>query len=60
MALKGYPGQYSVLIQIHIVTENETLCKIYFTKLFFQNVSAFIDLFYRSYCIRYFIYSDCI
>ena len=37
-------GQYSVLIKIHIVTGNEKLCKIYFKKLFFQNVLVFIDL----------------
>ena len=30
---------------MHIVTGNEKLCKIYFKKLFFQNVLAFIDLF---------------
>ena len=51
-------GQYSVLIKIHIVTGNEKLCKIYFKKLFFQNVLVFIDLFYRSHYPRYFIYSD--
>ena len=27
------------------MTGNEKLCKIYFKKLFFQNVLAFIDLF---------------
>ena len=30
---------------MHIVTGNEKLCKIYFKKLFFQNVLVFIDLF---------------
>ena len=57
--LKEYSGQCSVLIQIHIVTRNEKLCKIYFKKLFFQNVLASIDLFYRYHYIHYFIYSDC-
>ena len=41
------------------MTGNEKLCKIYFKKLFFQNVLAFIDLFYRYHYIRYFFYSDC-
>ena len=41
------------------MTGNEKLCKIYFKKLFFQNVLAFIDLFYRYHYIGYFIYSDC-
>ena len=57
--LKEYPGQYSVLIEIHIVTGNEQLCKICFQKLFFQNVLAFFYLFYSYHYIRYFIYSDC-
>ena len=43
--LKERSGQYSVLMQIQIVTGNEKLCKVYFKKLFFQNVSAFIDFF---------------
>ena len=30
---------------MHIVTGNEKLCKIYFKKLFFQNVLAFIVFF---------------
>ena len=33
--LKEYSGQYSVLIQIHIVTGNEKLCKIYLKKNYF-------------------------
>ena len=57
--LKEYWGQYSVLMWIHIVTGYEKLCKINFKKLFFQNVLAFIDLFYRYHYPRYFIYSDC-
>ena len=28
--LKEYCGQYSVLIEIHIVAGNQKLCKIYF------------------------------
>ena len=35
------------------------ICKIYLKKLFLQNVLVFIDLFYRYYYPRYFIYSDC-
>ena len=31
---------------MRIVTGNEKLCKIYFKKLFFQNVLVFINLFY--------------
>ena len=46
-SLKECSSQYSVLIWIHIVVGNEKLCKIYFKKLFFQNVLAFIDVFYR-------------
>ena len=38
---------------------NEKLCKIYFKKLFFQNVLAFIDVFYRYHYIHHFIYLDC-
>ena len=56
---KKCSGQYSVLIQIPIVTGNEKLCRIYFKKLFFQNVLAFINLFYWYHYIRYFIYSVC-
>ena len=41
------------------MTGNETLSKIYFEKLFFQNGLAFFDLFYSYHYIRYFIYSDC-
>ena len=33
--------------------------KIYLKKLFFQNILAFIDLFYRNIYTRYFICSDC-
>ena len=33
------------------MTGNEKLCKIYLEKLFFQNVLAFIDLFYRYHYI---------
>ena len=51
--LKGYSGQYSVLIQIYIVTGMKNYV------LFFQNVLTFIDLFYRYHYICYFIYSDC-
>ena len=29
LLLKEYSGQYSVLIQIHILTQSEKLCKIY-------------------------------
>ena len=43
-----------------VVTGNGKLCKIYFKKLFFQNVLASIDLFHRYHYIGYFIYSDCI
>ena len=39
------------------MTGNEK--KGYFKKLLFQNVLAFIDLFYRFNYIRYFILSDC-
>ena len=34
-------------IDINTYSENEKLCKISFKKLFFQNILAFIDLFYR-------------
>ena len=50
---------FRVLIKIHIVTENEKLCKIHLKKLFSQNVLVFIDVFYRYHYIRYFICSDC-
>ena len=33
--------------------------KNYLKKLFFQNILAFIDLFYRNIYTRYFICSDC-
>ena len=42
-------------MKVHIVTGNEKLCKLYFTKLVFQNVLACI--FYRYHYIGYFIYS---
>ena len=42
----------------YTVAENQKLCKIYLKKLFFQNVLAFIDLFYRYFYKHYFIYSD--
>ena len=32
---------------------------IFLKKLFFQNVLVYIDLFYRCYYTRYFIYSNC-
>ena len=41
------------------MTGNGKLCKIYFKRLFFQNVLAFIDLFYWYHYICYFILSDC-
>ena len=44
---------------MHVVTGNEQLFKIYFKKMFFQNVLVVIDLFHRYHYIRYFIYSDC-
>ena len=37
-SLKEYSDQYSILVEIHILTGNEKLCKIYWKKLFFQNV----------------------
>ena len=46
-------------IDTNTVTGKEKLCKIYFKKLFFENVLVFIDPFYRYHYIRYFIYSDC-
>ena len=58
-SIKKYSGQYSVLIKMHIVTGNEKLYEIYFKNLYFQNVFAFIDPFYRYHYIRYFIYSYC-
>ena len=57
--LKEYCGQYSVLIKMHNSDRNEKLCEIYFKNLCFQNVFAFIDLFYRYHYIRYFICLDC-
>ena len=41
------------------MTRNGKLCKIYFKRLFLQNVLAFIDLFYWHHYICYFIFSDC-
>ena len=41
------------------MTGNGKLCKIYFKRLFLQNVLAFIDLFYWYHYICYFIFSDC-
>ena len=58
LALKECSGQYSILIWIHIVTENEKLCKIYFKKPFFQNNLAFTDHFYTYHYIHDFINSD--
>ena len=57
--LKGMLQPMFCILQIHIVAENEKLCKIYFKKIIFQNILAFIDLFYRYLYIRYFTYSDC-
>ena len=57
--LKEYSGQYSVLIKMHIVIENEKLCEIYFKNYFLKNVSLLLIFFYRHHYIPYFIYSDC-
>ena len=58
-ALKECSNQYSVFMEIHIVTGNENLFKIYFKKTIFQDVFVFIDLFYRYHYPLYFVYSDC-
>ena len=41
------------------MTGNGKLCKIYFKRLFLQNVLAFIDLFYWYHYISHFIFSNC-
>ena len=37
---------FRVLIKIHVVTENEKLCKIHLKKLFSQTVLVFIWMYY--------------
>ena len=54
-----FKGILQPIFCIYINTYSVRKWKIYFKNLFFQNIFALIDPFYRYHYIRYFIYSDC-